>query len=238
MRAQREALGDAVDQLPGAIGGVDAALVAQAPAARELLAQADDGVAGVAALWSCGQPIRWSHSKCRPSCSAWPPSTSSVVHIAATADDACWSASQRTAWRPLRGLRIHRAGGHRDLRPPRRCQNRRNASSASRAARTAAQDLAHAWIAPQTPPRKPPTRDATSMPSDARPPHHTPVFRPAHHPYCTLPPQTLHCPPKPATLTLPSKARHSTAPRAVQSNPVYPPPAGADRLARFTCCGR
>ena len=81
--------------------------------------------------------------------------------------------------RPLRRQRINGAGGHHDLRPPRRRQNRSNASGASRAARTAAQDIAHARIAPQAPPRKPPTGDTASMPSDARPLHHTPIFRPS-----------------------------------------------------------
>ena len=42
LRAQREAPRDAVDQLPAAGGRVEAALVADVPAPRELLAEADD----------------------------------------------------------------------------------------------------------------------------------------------------------------------------------------------------
>ena len=55
LRAQREALGDAVDELPAAGGRVEAALVADVPALRDLLAEADDRVLDVA-LRSAGAP--------------------------------------------------------------------------------------------------------------------------------------------------------------------------------------
>ncbi|KPF50593.1 hypothetical protein D621_13135 [beta proteobacterium AAP51] len=48
MRPQRETLGNAVDQLPGAGGGVHATFVTQVPAPAELLAHGDDGLAHVA----------------------------------------------------------------------------------------------------------------------------------------------------------------------------------------------
>src|SRR5262245_53266853 len=45
LRAHREALCDAVHELPAAGGGVDAALVAHVPALRQLAPERDDGLA-------------------------------------------------------------------------------------------------------------------------------------------------------------------------------------------------
>ena len=54
-----------------------------------------------AACWPCQQPTRVPPSRCRPSCSAWPPSASSVARIAATGDDACWRLCLRSGLSPI-----------------------------------------------------------------------------------------------------------------------------------------